>query len=153
MPAEKAARSDKSLACLGVGGPEASPVRLLNMSLTWGGIKRLVRLQAVADQLAVMIYRDQAAAADFRSLSVILDELIDEAHEALRDADPDLTEEFERIVVTESTAARLPLAARATLLASWLDGTVEAETMEVRIRMGDDRRRRGTLVSSAGNGD
>jgi hypothetical protein len=123
------------------------------MSLTWGGIKRLVRLQAVADQLAVMIHRDQAAAADFRSLGVILDELIDEAHEALRDADPDLIEEFERIVVTESTAARLPLAARASLLASWLDGTVEAETMEVRIRMGDDRRRRGTLVSSAGNGD
>lgn len=135
------------------GRPEASPVRLLNMSLTWGGIKRLVRLQAVADQLAVMIHRDQAAAADFRGLSVILDELIDEAHEALRDADPDLTEEFERIVVTESTAARLPLAARATLLASWLDGTVEAETLEVRIRMGDDRRRRATLVSSAGNGD
>jgi hypothetical protein len=120
------------------------------MSLTWGAIKRLVRLQAVADQLAVIVHRDQAAATDVRGLSVILDELIDEAHEALRDADPDLTEEFKRIV-TESKAARLPLAARASLLASWLDGTVEAETMEVRIRMGDDRRRRGTLVSSAGN--
>jgi hypothetical protein len=124
------------------------------MSLTWGGIKRLVRLQAVADQLAVIVHRDQAAtmspATGGRGLSVILDELIDEAHEALRDADPDLTEEFKRIV-TESKAARLPLAARASLLASWLDGAVEAETMEVRIRMGDDRRRRGTLVSSAGN--
>ena len=119
------------------------------MSLTWGGIKRLVRLQAVADQLAVIVHRDQAAATDVRGLTVILDELIDEAHEALRD-DPDLTEEFKRIV-TESKAARLSLAARASLLASWLDGTVEAETMEVRIRMGDDGRRRGTLVSSAGN--
>jgi len=118
------------------------------MSLTWGGIKRLVRLQAVADQLAVIVHRDEAAAG--RGLGAILDELIDEAHEALRDADPDLTEEFKRIV-TESKAARLPLGARASLLASWLDGTVEAETMEVRIRMGDDRWRRGTLVSSAGN--
>jgi hypothetical protein len=123
------------------------------MSLTWGGIKRLVRLQAVADQLAVIVHRDQDPATDFRGLSFVLDELIDEAHEALRDADPELTEEFKRIVVTENTAARLPLAARASLLASWLDGTVEAETMEVRIRMGDDRRRRGTLMSSAGNGD
>ena len=120
------------------------------MTLTWGGIKRLVRLQAVADQLAVIVHRDQAAAADFRGLSVILDELIDEAQEALRDADPDLTDEFKR-VLTESNAARLPLGTRASLLASWLDGTVEAETMEVRIRMGDDRRRRGALVSSAGN--
>jgi hypothetical protein len=122
------------------------------MSLTWGGIKRLVRLQAVADQLAVIVHQDQATATGGRglNLSVILDELIDEAHEALRDADPDLTEEFKRIV-TESKAARLPLAARASLLASWLDGAVEAETMEVRIRMGDDRRLRGTLVSNAGN--
>jgi hypothetical protein len=122
------------------------------MSLTWGGIKRLVRLQAVADQLAVILHRDQATHSDVRGLTEILDELINQAHEALRDADPDLTEEFNRIV-TESKAARLPLAARASLLASWLDGTVEAETMEVRIRMGDDRRRRGTLVSSAGNRD
>ena len=120
------------------------------MSLTWGGIKRLVRLQAVADQLAVIVHRDQATASDVRDLSFILDELIDEAQEALEDADPDLIEEFKRIV-TESKALRLPLAARASLLAGWLDGTVEAETMEVRIRMGDDRRRRGSLVPSAGN--
>lgn len=120
------------------------------MSLTWGGIKRLVRLQAVADRLAVIVHRDQATASDIRDLGFILDELIDEAHEALQDADPDLTEEFKRIV-TESKALRLPLAARASLLAGWLDGTVEAETMEVRIRMGDDRRRRGTFVPSAGN--
>ena len=120
------------------------------MSLTWGGIKRLVRLQAVADQLAVIVHRDQATASDVRDLGFILDELIDEAHEALQDADPDLIEEFKRIV-TESKALRLPLAARASLLAGWLDGTVEAETMEVRIRMGDDRQRRGTLVPSAGN--
>ena len=120
------------------------------MSLTWGGIKRLVRLQAVADQLAVIVHRDQATASDVRDLGFILDELIDEAHEALRDADPDLTEEFKRIV-TESKALRLPLGARASLLAGWLDGAVEAETMEVRIRMGDDRWRRETLVSSAGN--
>ena len=120
------------------------------MSLTWGGIKRLVRLQAVADQLAVIVHRDHATASDVRDLSFILDELIDEAHEALQDADPDLIEEFKRIV-TESKALRLPLGARASLLAGWLDGTVEAETMEVRIRMGDDRRRRGSLVPSAGN--
>jgi hypothetical protein len=120
------------------------------MSLTWAGIKRLVRLRAVADQLVVIVQGDEATPSDVRDLSFILDELIDEAHEALQDADPDLTEEFKRIV-TESKALRLPLAARASLLAGWLDGTVEAETMEVRIRMGDDRRRRGTLVPSAGN--
>jgi hypothetical protein len=120
------------------------------MSLTWAGIKRLVRLRAVADQLVVIVQGDEATPSDVRDLSFILDELIDEAHEALQDADPDLTEEFKRIV-TESKALRLPLAARASLLAGWLDGTVEAETMEVRIRMGEDRRRRGTLVPSAGN--
>ena len=117
------------------------------MSLTWGGIKRLVRLQAVADQLAVIVHRDQATGG--RGLNVVLDELIDQAQEALQD-DSDLTEEFKRLV-TEGNAARLPLGTRASLLASWLDGTVEAETMEVRIRMGDDRRRRGALLSSAGN--
>jgi hypothetical protein len=125
------------------------------MSLTWGGIKRLVRLQAVADQLAVMAHPDQASvmapAAGGRGLSVILDELIDETHEALRDADPDLAEEFKRIVTETTDEAWLSLAARASLLAAWLDGTVEAETMEVHIRMGDDRPPRGTLVSSAGN--
>ena len=120
------------------------------MSLTWAGIKRLVRLRAVADQLVVIVQGDEATPSDVRDLSFILDELIDEAHDALRDADPELTEEFKRIV-TESKALRLPLAARASLLAGWLDGAVEAETMEVRIRMGDDRRRRGTLVPSAGN--
>jgi hypothetical protein len=124
------------------------------MSLTWGGIKRLVRLQAVADQLAVIarraeepvISREYGGRIDF-----VLDELMDETHAVLRDADPALAEEFERIV-TRRRAFPLSVAARASILAGWLRGTVDAEALEVRIRMGDDRPRLGKVVSSASMG-
>jgi hypothetical protein len=53
----------------------------------------------------------------------------------LRDADADLAGEFERIV-GESADTRLSPAIRASVLAGWLDGTVAAETLEVRIRTG-----------------
>jgi hypothetical protein len=124
------------------------------MSLTWGGIKRLVRLQAVAEQLADIAQRSQNPEMSRESggrLNVILDELIDAAHDVLRDADPGLAEEFDRIV-TDRAAARLSVAVRASILSGWLHGTVEGETLEVRIRMGDDRGRPGRLVSSAGIG-
>jgi hypothetical protein len=127
------------------------------MSLTWGGIKRLVRLQAVAEELADIAGHGQNLEMSRDSvgrLKVILDEVIDEAHDVLRDADPGLAEEFERIVIEgTASAARLSLDLRASILAGWLNGMVEAETLEFRIRMGDDRQRRGKLVSNAGIGD
>lgn len=104
------------------------------MSLTWGGIKRLVRLQAVAEEVAAIVQEDQhsrSPAAGTRLLA----ELIDETHEVLRDADADLADEFERFV-GDSRDAPLSDEVRASVLAAWLDGTVAAETLEVRIRTG-----------------
>jgi hypothetical protein len=120
------------------------------MSLTWGGIKRLVRLQAVAEQLASIARRGEqtATSRDYGGrIDVMLDDLMNEAHDVLQDADPALAEEFERIV-TGRRALPLSLAVRASVLAGWLRGAVEAETLEVHIRMGDDRPRLGKLVSS-----
>ena len=120
------------------------------MSLTWGGIKRLVRLQAVAEQLASIARRGEetATSRDYGGrIDVMLDDLVNEAHDVLQDADPALAEEFERIV-TGRRALPLSLTVRASILAGWLRGAVEAETLEVRIRMRDDRPRLGKLVSS-----
>jgi hypothetical protein len=105
------------------------------VSLTWGEIKRLLRLQAVAEELAVIAREDQGAQLSRGPRGGLLDELIDETRDVLRDADADLAEEFERIV-GESTDTWLPLAIRARVLAGWLDGTVGAEMLEVRIRTG-----------------
>jgi hypothetical protein len=114
---------------------EASAFRLAYVSLTWGEIKRLVRLQAVAEQLAVIAREDQDAQLSRGPGGSLLGELIEETREVLRDADADLAGEFERIV-GESTDTWLSLAVRASVLAGWLDGTVAAETLEVRIRTG-----------------
>jgi hypothetical protein len=113
----------------------ASAFRLTHVSLTWGEIKRLVRLQAVAEQLAVIARENQDAQLSRGPGGSLLDELIDETREVLKAADEDLAEEFERIV-GESTDTWLSLAVRASVLAGWLDGTVAAETLEVRIRTG-----------------
>jgi len=114
------------------------------MALTWVGIKQLVRLQAVSEQLAVTVSQAEAEGPtrrDFeRSLSQVLDEIINEVDTALRDADPSLADEFHRIVNSQ-LAARLDLAARYALLTGWLKGAVEAETLEVRLRVRDDRPR------------
>ena len=105
------------------------------MSLTWGEIKRLVRLQAVAEELAVIAQEDEGAQLSRGPRGGLLAELIDETREMLRDADADLAGEFERIV-GESADTRLSPAIRASVLAGWLDGAVAAETLEVRIRTG-----------------
>ena len=103
------------------------------MSLTWGGIKRLVRLQAVAQELAVIVREDEDQARGFGTR--LFSDLIGETQNVLQDADADLAEEFERIVGGR-TETRVPLEARAGILAGWLDGVVAAETLEVRIRTG-----------------
>jgi hypothetical protein len=110
------------------------------VSLTWGGIKRLVRLQAVAEQLALLARQSQDPELLRGSGIRLLRVLVDETREALRDADSDLAGEFERIV-SERTDSRLSLEIRAGLLAGWLDGMVEAETLEVQIRTGVGGRR------------
>jgi hypothetical protein len=105
------------------------------VALTWGGIKRIVRLQAVAEELAVIAREDEDPQVPRGVGTRLLSELISETHNMLRDADEDLAEEFERIV-GGPTDTRLPLAVRAAVLAGWLDGMVAAETLEVRIRTG-----------------
>jgi hypothetical protein len=113
------------------------------MALTWVGIKQLVRLQAVSEQLAVNVRQDDDGPRrrDFeRSLGQVLDEIINEVDTALRDAEPSLSDEFQRIV-NSRLAAQLDLAARYALLTGWLKGAVEAETLEVRLRVRDDRPR------------
>jgi hypothetical protein len=119
------------------------------MSLSWGGIKRLVRLQAVADEFVARAgARADGRTPEFEmvSLARIVDALVEEVRQALSDSDSDLAEEFERLVNMRSSSPAL----RARILASWLKGLIEGETLEVRLRMGDDRRR-GKLVP-AGNG-
>ena len=113
------------------------------MALTWVGIKQLVRLQAVSEQLTVNVQKvdgTQRMRDLERSLGQVLDAIVDEVDTALREAEPSLADEFQRIVNGERTA-RLNFAARSALLTGWLRGAVEAETLEVRIRVGEDRSR------------
>jgi hypothetical protein len=121
------------------------------MPLTWGDIKQLVRLEAVAEQFAVLA-QEGAEPGKRRevgsALSGVLEELTDEVLGTLRNADPALADEFEHIVI-RAPGARLSLTARAAILTGWLKGTVEAETLEVRIRVGDDRARARKLASGA----
>ena len=106
------------------------------MSLSWGGIKRLIRLQGVAEEFALVVRDDPTAQVEH-----VLAELIDETYDVLQEADEDLSEEFLRIV-GEGKAARMPVDVHASVLAGWLLGAVAAETLEVRIRKGVDGGRR-----------
>jgi hypothetical protein len=114
------------------------------MALTWVGIKHLVRLQAVSEQLAAVNVQDvdgpRRLRNSERTLEQVLNEIISEVDTALRDAEPNLADEFQRTVNGEQ-AARLDFAGRIALLTGWLRGAVEAETLEVRLRVGDDRPR------------
>jgi hypothetical protein len=105
------------------------------VSLTWGGIKRLVRLQAVAGQLAVIAREDDDPQLT-RVGTRLLSDLIDETQGVLRDSDAELSEEFDRIVGDSTDTRWMSLGVRASVLAGWLEGTVAAETLEVRIRTG-----------------
>jgi hypothetical protein len=121
------------------------------VSLTWGGIKQLVRLQAVAQQFPVIAQggHEPGSRRDVgRGLAGVLEGLIDEVHETLRNADPALAEEFERIVIG-TAGARLSPTAQAAILTGWLKGAVEAETLEVRIRVGEERPRGRKTTSGA----
>jgi hypothetical protein len=120
------------------------------MSLTWGGIKQLVRLHAVVEEFSVLVHNEEQVKR--RDLEEQLQVLIDVVHEALADADTALAEEFERIVIA-APGRPLPLTARVASLVGWLKGAVEAETLEVRIRIGEDRPRAQRLASVAGGGD
>jgi hypothetical protein len=121
------------------------------VSLTWGGVKQLIRLKAVARQVAVIAQESKSAADwrhDQREVSQLLGRVIDEVHEGLRSADPGLAEEFERVVI-DITDPPLSLAERASIVTGWLEGAVEAEALEVQIRVGDGRQRSGKIASSA----
>jgi hypothetical protein len=114
------------------------------MALTWVGIKQLVRLQAVSEQLAVSVHDadgSRRVRESERGLGHVLDEIIEEVDTALREAEPRLAEEFQRIVNAERVK-RLDFATRSALLTGWLKGAVEAETLEVRLRVRDDRPRK-----------
>ena len=120
------------------------------MALTWVGIKQLVRLQAVSEQLAVVNVQEvggpRRVRTSERTLEQVLDEIISEVDTALRDADPNLADEFQRIVNGDQVA-RLDFDGRIALLTGWLRGAVEAETLEVRLRVGDDRPRGRSVTS------
>jgi hypothetical protein len=120
------------------------------VALTWGGVKQLIRLKAVAQQVAVIVQQSKGAGdrrhAE-RHVNKVLDGVIDEIHQALRSADPGLAEEFERVVI-DITGPPLSLDERASVVTSWLEGAVEAETLEVQIRVGDARKRSGKTASS-----
>jgi hypothetical protein len=120
------------------------------MALTWVGIKQLVRLQAVSEQLAANVHDPEGprrVRESERGLGHVLDEIIEEVDGALREAEPRLADEFQRIVNSER-AKRLDFAARSALLTGWLKGAVEAETLEVRLRVGDDRPRKTSVLDA-----
>jgi hypothetical protein len=124
------------------------------MSLTWGSIKQLVRMQAVAEQFAMMAKGGEESGAwrDVEwGLGGVLESLVNEVHGTLQNADPALAEEFERVVIG-TPAAGLSFTARVAILTGWLKGAVEGETLEVRIRVGDDRARGRKIASSASVG-
>jgi hypothetical protein len=66
----------------------------------------------------------------------LLSDLIEETQEVLRDSDEELSHELKRIVGDSTDTRSLALGVRASMLAGWLEGTVAAETLEVRIRTG-----------------
>jgi hypothetical protein len=124
------------------------------VSLTWGSIKQLVRLQAVAEQFAMMAKggEEEGAWRDLEwGLGGVLEGLINEVHGILQNANSDLAEEFERVVIG-TPGIRLPFQAKAAILTGWLKGAVEAETLELRIRVGDDRPRGRKVASGASIG-
>jgi hypothetical protein len=124
------------------------------VSLTWGSIKQLVRLQAVAEQFATMAKggEEQGAWRDLEwGLGGVLEGLVNEVHGTLQSADPALAEEFERVVIG-TPGAGLSFPAKAAILTGWLKGAVEAETLELRIRVGDDRPRGRKVASGASIG-
>lgn len=113
-----------------------------------------MRLEAVAEQFVVLAQEGEEPGKrrDAGSvLSGVLEELIDEVQGTLRNADPALADEFEQIVI-RAPGARFSLIARAAILTGWLKGAVEAETLEVRIRVGDDRARARRVASGASIG-
>lgn len=121
------------------------------MPLTWGGVKRLMRLRAVVEQFGVIVEESEDSRErrdPRRGLGRVLEDLIDEVHAALRDGDVGLADEFERIVI-DTAGPPLPLSARAAILTGWLEGAVEAETLEVRIRAGDSEPRSRKLTSGS----
>ena len=118
------------------------------MSLTWGGIKQLVRLHAVVEEFSVLVHNEEQVKR--RDLEEQLQVLIDVVHEALADADTALAEEFERIVIAPGRPLPLTASCESGRMAQ---GAVEAETLESRIRIGEDRPRAQRLASVAGGGD
>jgi hypothetical protein len=116
------------------------------VSLTWGGIKRLTRLQGIAEEFA-LVARDHPPAHVER----VLADLIDETYDVLQDADDDLSEEFSRIV-GEGKAAEMPADVHASVLSGWFIGAVAAETLEVRIRTGVGGGRRSRSLTRDNGG-
>jgi hypothetical protein len=125
------------------------------VALTWGDVKQLIRLQAVARRVAAVAHeanRNTTPSLGERALGQVLDELADEVQGVLQDADRNLAEEFDRVVV-DMTPGPWSVAVRASILTGWLEGAVEAETLEVRIRVGDARPRSRKTPSSAAAAD
>jgi hypothetical protein len=121
------------------------------VALTWGDVKQLIRLQAVARRVAAVAHeanRNTPAVLGDRALGQVLDELADEVQGVLQGADRNLAEEFDRVVV-DMMPGSWSLALRASILTGWLEGAVEAETLEVRIRVGDARPRSRKAPSSS----
>lgn len=121
------------------------------MALTWGDVKQLIRLQAVARGIAATARegnREAPGSLGDRTLGHVLETLAGEVRGVLRKADGKLADEFERVVV-DITPTPLSLSVRASILTGWLEGAVEAETLEVQIRAGEPRPRSRKPASSA----
>ena len=109
------------------------------MPLTWANIKRLSRLQGVASELADSLQRFEET-SERRPVEELLENVAREVHAILTDSDLAMAEEFQRVVM-DSRQGRLKAAPYAAVMAGWLKGAVEAETLEVRLRLGEERSR------------
>ena len=121
------------------------------MALTWGDVKQLMRLHGVARHVAALAHeanRSAPASVGDRALSQALDDLMQEVQGILQKGDRTLAGEFERVVI-DITPAPLSLAVRAAIFIGWLEGAVEAETLEVRMRVGEGRPRPRKAGASA----
>jgi hypothetical protein len=101
------------------------------VALDWEQTKKLMRLQATAEQIAAAAKaavrtREQAAAAHQ------LDALIAQVEDLLHDADDILAEEFEAVAGERTVPGQVH--AQANAVFGWIKGATEAETFEARVQ-------------------
>ena len=106
------------------------------MALTWEQTKALIRAKAVADELMTAARRASDRSSVQRSAAAgrNIDALVEQVRGVLAQADtPDLVGEFDAMLAGAEGGASA-VEARAAAVLGWLEGVVEAESFEMRLR-------------------